>query len=62
MYCNKDKKISYYLIKMVKKFSKRFKFIDESYNANPLSMTSAINNMDYYNGNKKNRKTLSAEN
>jgi UDP-N-acetylmuramyl pentapeptide synthase len=45
-------------IKMVKKFSKRFKFIDESYNANPLSMTSAINNMDYYNGNKKNRKLV----
>jgi murE/murF fusion protein len=45
-------------IKMVKKFSKRFKFIDESYNANPLSMTSAIGNMDYYNGNKKNRKLV----
>ena len=35
-------------IKIVKKFKKRFKFIDESYNANPLSMTSAINNMNYY--------------
>ena len=34
-------------IKIVKKFNKRFKFIDESYNANPLSMTSAINNMNY---------------
>ena len=35
-------------IKMVKTFKKRFKFIDESYNANPLSMSSAIKNMDYY--------------
>ena len=43
---------------MIKKFSKRFKFIDESYNANPLSMTSAINNMDYYNGNKNQRKLV----
>ena len=33
---------------MVKKFKKRFKFIDESYNANPLSMSSAIKNMNYY--------------
>jgi len=32
-------------IKVVKKFKKRFKFIDESYNANPLSMYSAIKNM-----------------
>ena len=35
-------------IKIVKKFKKRFKFIDESYNANPLSMSSAIKNMDFY--------------
>ena len=35
-------------IKVVKKFNKRFKFIDESYNANPLSMSSAIKNMSYY--------------
>ena len=35
-------------IKIVKKFKKRFKFIDESYNANPLSMKSAIKNMNYY--------------
>ena len=35
-------------IKIVKKFKKKFKFIDESYNANPLSMESAINNMKYY--------------
>ena len=33
---------------IVKKFKKRFKFIDESYNANPLSMSSAIENMKYY--------------
>ncbi len=35
-------------IKMVKKFKKNFKFIDESYNANPLSMSSAIENMSHY--------------
>jgi len=40
-------------IKIIKKFNKNFKFIDESYNANPLSMMSAIKNMNYYNGNKK---------
>ena len=42
---------------MVKKFKKRFKFIDESYNANPLSMSSAIKNMNYYKR-KKNAKKL----
>ena len=35
-------------IKEVEKFNKKFKFIDESYNANPLSMKSAISNMNYY--------------
>lgn len=45
-------------IKVVKKFNKRFKFIDESYNANPLSMMSAIKNMNYYNGNKNHRKIV----
>ena len=45
-------------IKLVKKFSKKFKFIDESYNANPLSMTSAINNMDYYSSSKNQRKLV----
>ena len=35
-------------IKIIKKFKKRFKLIDESYNANPLSMKSAIINMNYY--------------
>ena len=34
--------------KVIKKFKKRFTFIDESYNANPLSMSSAIKNMHYY--------------
>ena len=27
------------ILKIVKKFNKKFKFIDESYNANPLSMS-----------------------
>ncbi len=45
-------------IKIVKKFNKRFKFIDESYNANLLSMTSAIKNMNYYNLNKNYRKIV----
>ena len=36
-------------INIVKKFNKKFKFIDESYNANLLSMTSAIKNMNHYN-------------
>tara|TARA_Y100000590_G_scaffold402968_1_gene489159 strand:+ start:3654 stop:6485 length:2832 start_codon:yes stop_codon:yes gene_type:complete len=35
-------------IKIVKKFGKKFKFIDESYNANPLSMHSAIKNINSY--------------
>jgi murE/murF fusion protein len=35
-------------IKIIKKFNKRFEFIDESYNANPLSMTSAIKNMNFH--------------
>ena len=35
-------------IKIIKKFKKKFKFIDESYNANPLSMFSAIKNMNFY--------------
>ena len=33
-------------IKTIKKFKKIFKFVDESYNANPLSMNSAINNIN----------------
>ena len=35
-------------IKVVKKFKKKFKFVDESYNANPLSMYSAIKNISHY--------------
>tara|TARA_Y100000590_G_scaffold381458_1_gene450648 strand:+ start:5002 stop:7854 length:2853 start_codon:yes stop_codon:yes gene_type:complete len=35
-------------IKLVKKFNKKFKFIDESYNANPLSMSSSITNMNFF--------------
>jgi len=44
--------------RIFEKFNKRFKFIDESYNANPLSMMSAIKNMNYYNGNKNHRKLV----
>ena len=44
-------------VKIVKKFNKKFKFIDESYNANPLSMKSAIKNMSYFTR-KKNGKKL----
>ncbi len=36
-------------IKKIKRFKKNFKIIDESYNANPLSMKSAINNMHCHN-------------
>jgi len=45
-------------IKLIKKFNKKFKFIDESYNANPLSMVSAIKNMNYYKNNKSHRKLV----
>jgi len=45
-------------IKVVKKFNKRFKFIDESYNANPLSMLSAIKNMNYYKRMNKSKKLV----
>jgi len=34
--------------KLIKKFNKKIKFIDESYNSNPLSMSSAIKNMISY--------------
>ena len=44
--------------KIVKKFNKKFKFIDESYNANPLSMLSAIKNMNYYSKDKNHRKLV----
>jgi MurE/MurF fusion protein len=45
-------------IKTVKKFNKVFKFIDESYNANPLSMASAIRNMSYYKIKKRGKKLV----
>ena len=45
-------------IKIVKKFKKKFKFIDESYNSNPLSMSSAIQNMDYYKRKKNSQKLV----
>ena len=44
-------------IKIVRKYKKKFKFIDESYNANPASMKSAIRNMNYFKK-KKNEKKL----
>ena len=37
---------------------KRFKFIDESYNANPLSMSSAIKNMGNYKIKTKSKKIV----
>ena len=43
-------------VNIVKKFNKKFKFIDESYNANPSSMISAINNINYYKINKNSHK------
>ena len=45
-------------IKVVKKFKKKFKFIDESYNANPLSMYSAIQNMSSYKRNNNSKKLV----
>jgi len=42
-------------VKIINKFDKKFQFIDESYNANPLSMISAIKNLNY---NKNNRKLM----
>ena len=45
-------------VKIVKKFKKKFKFIDESYNANPLSMSSAIKNMNNYKIKTKSKKIV----
>tara|TARA_B100000686_G_scaffold196981_1_gene203854 strand:- start:25942 stop:28794 length:2853 start_codon:yes stop_codon:yes gene_type:complete len=45
-------------IKMVKKFNKKFKVIDESYNANPLSMSSAIKNMAHYKSTNNSKKLV----
>ena len=44
-------------IKIIKKFNKKFRFIDESYNANPLSVVSAIKNMEHFSV-KKNAKKM----
>ena len=41
---------------LIKRYNKKFKLIDESYNANPLSMFSAIKNMSFYKINKRNKK------
>ena len=43
-------------ITLIRKFNKKFKFIDESYNANPLSMLSAIQNMSFYKRKKNSKK------
>ena len=45
-------------IKKIKKFNKKFVFIDESYNANPLSMVSAINNISNYKKNNNIKKLV----
>jgi len=45
-------------IKLVKKFNKKFKFIDESYNANPLSMKSAIENLKKFKRQKNEKKIV----
>ena len=45
-------------INKIKKFNKKFTLIDESYNANPLSMMSAVRNMNYYNRKKNQRKLV----
>jgi len=45
-------------IKNIVKFNKKFKFIDESYNANPLSMKSAICNMNYLKVRNKGKKIV----
>ena len=45
-------------IKIIKKFNKKFKLIDESYNASPLSMKSAIENMNNYKKNKNAQKII----
>jgi len=45
-------------IRLIKKFNKKFKFIDESYNANPLSMRSALKNMKFYKKKVSNKKLV----
>ncbi len=43
-------------IQVIKTFNKKFKFIDESYNANPLSMRSAIRNVSQFDTKNKEKK------
>ncbi len=45
-------------INIVKKFNKKFKYIDESYNANPLSMKSAIENVSNFSRKKSFKKII----
>ena len=45
-------------ITIVKQFNKKFKFIDESYNANPLSMRSAIKNINSHKQEKNSKKFI----
>ena len=45
-------------VKLLKKFGKKFNFIDESYNANSLSMYTAIKNMDKYKFKKISKKII----
>ena len=45
-------------VKIIDKFNKKFKFIDESYNANPLSMSSAIKNMSFYKRSNNSKKLI----
>ncbi len=45
-------------IKLIKKFNKKFILMDESYNANPLSMLSAINNLNNFSRKKVKRKIV----
>ena len=45
-------------IRVIKKFNKKFRFIDESYNANPLSMLVAIQNMNLYKKNNYSQKLV----
>ncbi len=45
-------------IKVIKKFNKKFELIDESYNANPLSMKTAITNLSLHSRRKNQRKLV----
>ena len=45
-------------VRVIKKFKKKFRLIDESYNANPLSMESAIKNVSFYKRKKNTQKIV----